>query len=454
MSEFPSESLRRGVLVCPYHPHCTEQHGVWQCVRLAYISAEHRAAIDIARGVCLRCREQEVRTDGICGCCGMSSTIAPEPVLPAARRPRPTWTLVKEAKEGQDFYECVALSVVARRNPGPKEARIKEIAILLHYEAEHTLVYNRWLADMDVEVIPTEPRIVTSSLGRPVEARQIAIIPLESERGESVVIAAWVVEEFTWSQMNSPVIKGLRERFGSRPQISMAHTFRRRATMDLVVGRDNRKVFPEVVQEACLKGDDLFVCSLLFKPGQVICGAAQKSLKWVRELEDPEDTKKPEFRSRVKARSKAKARKQPPEAIIARRVSMNSSAGQSPHHGLQDDIWGAEGGSSCGGETPMPSDLEADFPEPEVQRQVKVTGDADFYGDREVMEIPETGELAAEGDADFGRDREVLVLPGTGELVPEADSDLLAFRGQHKPAGDGGETRLSHGGRGTQDQAG
>jgi hypothetical protein len=295
-------------LVCPYHPHCREQHGARQCVRLTYMSAEHRAAIDIARGVCLRCREQEVRADGTCGQCGMSSTIVQEPVLPVARWSRPAWTLVKEAKEGQDFYECVALSGVARRNPGPKEVRIKEIAILFDYEAEHTLVYNRWLADMDVEVIPTEPRTVTSSLGRPVEARQIAIIPLESERngGESVVIAAWVVEESTWSRVNAPGIKGLRERLVSRPQISMMHTFRRQAAMDLMVGRDNCKIFPEVAQEACLKGDDLFICNLLFNPGQVICGAAQKSLKWVRKLEDLEDAKKPEFRSKVKARSRAK----------------------------------------------------------------------------------------------------------------------------------------------------
>jgi hypothetical protein len=133
----------------------------------------------------------------------------------------------------------------------------------------------------------------------------------------------------------------------------------------------------------------------------------------VRKLEDPEDAKKPEFRSKVKARSKAKVKKQPAKAVIARRVSMTSSAGQSPHHGLQDDIWGAEGGSSYREETPMPSDLEADFPEPEVQRQVKVTGDTDFCRDREVLVLPGAGE-PAEGDADFCRDREVLVLPGAG----------------------------------------
>ena len=129
------------------------------------------------------------------------------------------------------------------------------------------------------------------------------------------------------------------------------------------------------------------------------------------ELEDPEDANKPESRSKVKARSKAKVKKQPAKAVIARRVSMNSSAGQSPHHGLQDDTWGTEGGSSYREETPMTSDLEADFPEPEVQRQVKGTVDADFCRDREVLVLTEPEEPAAEGDVDFCRDREVLVLP-------------------------------------------
>jgi hypothetical protein len=52
----------------------------------------------------------------------------------------------------------------------------------------------------------------------------------------------------------------------------------------------------------------------------------------------------------------------------------------------------------------MPSDFKADFPEPEVQRQEKITGDAGFC-----------------------RDREVVVLPGVGEPAPEANSDLLAY---------------------------
>jgi hypothetical protein len=87
------------------------------------------------------------------------------------------------------------------------------------------MVYSRWLADMDMEVIPTEPKIVTSSLGPPVEARQIAVIPLESERsgGEPVVIAAWVVEESAWSRVSAPAIGAPREVHIEAADLNGAH---------------------------------------------------------------------------------------------------------------------------------------------------------------------------------------------------------------------------------------
>jgi hypothetical protein len=199
-------------------------------------------------------------------------------------------------------------------------------------------------------------------------------------------MAAWVVEKSTWSKGKAPAIKSLRERFLSRPLIPMAHTARKPAAMDLVVGWDNRKIFPELAQEACLMGDDFFLCNILFSPGQVIYGAAQKSIGWRKRLENPEDAKKPQFRHLDKGKKKAKGKERPAEVGIARRVSMASSAGQSPHHGHQYDVYEAEGGSSYRGETPIPSDLEADFPEPEIQRLLKVTGDPDFCQHRGVLE--------------------------------------------------------------------
>ncbi len=136
----------------------------------------------------------------------------------------------------------------------------------------------------------------------------------------------------------------------------------------------------------------------------------------MNKLEDPEEAKKPQFRNLGKGKKKAKGRERPAEVSIARRVSMASSAGQSPHQGLQDDVYEAEGGSSYRGETPIPSDLEADFPEPEVQRQVKITGDPDFCQYRDVLELPESGEPAAEAEdsEDIGRGQEAAELPEAG----------------------------------------
>jgi hypothetical protein len=108
---------------------------------------------------------------------------------------------------------------------------------------------------------------------------------------------------------------------------------------------------------------------------------------------------------------------------------MASSAGQSPHNGLQDDVCEAEGGSSYRGETPIPPDLEADFPEPEVQRLFKISGDPDFCQYRNMLELPESGEPVAEAEAgeDAGRGHEVAELPEAEGPAHESDADLLSY---------------------------
>ncbi len=141
-------------------------------------------------------REKGVEADGICGRCRDDPAPASVPNPPAAQWPRPSWTVAPEAETNRDFYECIALSEVARYNPEPERAIVKEISILFDYEQEHTILYRGWLKDMDVELLPTEPKTITTAIGRKVESRQIAIIPLQSAKkeGKPVVIGAWVVE--------------------------------------------------------------------------------------------------------------------------------------------------------------------------------------------------------------------------------------------------------------------
>jgi hypothetical protein len=146
----------------------------------------------------------------------------------------------------------------------------------------------------------------------------------------------------------------------------------------------------------------------------VIYGPAQKSIRWIDNLEDPEEAMKPQFRNRAKGKKKAKSKARPAKARIVRRVSVESSAGQSPHHGLQDDVYEAEGGSSCRGDTPISFILEADLPEPVIQREVRTVGDPDFCQHRNMVVLPESGEpvaMEAEPGEGPGQGREMIDLP-------------------------------------------
>jgi hypothetical protein len=88
---------------------------------------------------------------------------------------------------------------------------------------------------------------------------------------------------------------------------------------------------------------------------------------------------KPQFRNQVKGKKRAKSTARPAVARFFRRESIESSAGQSPHHGLQDDVYEAEGGSSLRGDTPLSFFLEADLPEPVIQREDSTEGEPDFF---------------------------------------------------------------------------
>jgi hypothetical protein len=212
----------------------------------------------------------------------------------------------------------------------------------LTIKKEHTILYRGWLDDMDVELFPTEPRTVTTAMGRSVEARQIAIIPLQpaKKEGEPVVIGAWVVESATWSKGKAPMIRNLRRRFLARPTIPMAHTARKPRMINLVIGRDSPKVFPEWAQEARYRKDDFVLCNIPFSPGQVVYGYAQENINWVNKLDNSEDGLKPQFRNLAKGEKRAKSAARPAVARLLGRESMGSNASQSPLQGLPDGVSG------------------------------------------------------------------------------------------------------------------
>jgi hypothetical protein len=73
--------------------------------------------------------------------------------------------------------------------------------------------------------------------------------------------------------------------------------------------------------------------------------------------------------------------------------------------------------------------FEADFPGPEIQRLVRTIGDPDFCQHRDVVELPESGEPAAEAEdsEDIGRGQEAAELPEVERPAHESDADLLGY---------------------------
>ena len=81
--------------------------------------------------------------------------------------------------------------------------------------------------------------------------------------------------------------------------------------IDLVIGRDSPKVFPELAQEARYRKDDFVLCNIPFSPGQVVYGYAQENINWVDKLDNPEDGLKPQFRILAKGKKRAKSAARP-----------------------------------------------------------------------------------------------------------------------------------------------
>jgi hypothetical protein len=87
------------------------------------------------------------------------------------------------------------------------------------------------------------------------------------------------------------------------------------------------------------------------------------------------------------------------------------------------------GGSSYREDTPISFDLEADLPEPVIQRKVRTVGDPDFCQHRNMVELPESGEPAAEAEdgEGLGRGREVVELPEAERPALESVAEFLGY---------------------------
>jgi hypothetical protein len=66
----------------------------------------------------------------------------------------------------------------------------------------------------------------------------------------------------------------LRERFHSRPALTMGGLSQKEGPVELVIARDYKKYWPKLINTSCFAPDKLFLMKTVFHPGQFLCGQA------------------------------------------------------------------------------------------------------------------------------------------------------------------------------------
>jgi hypothetical protein len=270
-----------------------------------------------------------------------------------------------------------------------------------------------------LQFFPTDPVTVMLPIGKLLESRRIAVLALESaeKAGEVILIAAVVVKHGMRNSNRAQPLNLLRERFHPRRTQPEVATNAADQWPHPLAARQRLQVgLSEVVMKSKMLGDELYLCTLPFKPGQLICGVTRKGAGWRKKPEgEAEGPKRPRVRGKKKAARIVE--RWSLSTSDSRRTSIASSLGQSPLHGLIDDGMDTDTGSTYSKDDGSLSAREDKDPGFFDTREVMEQSDSDFCDESEVVE---------KGDPKFCEDRQVLEHsePEMGG-VEEDDVDMV-----------------------------
>jgi hypothetical protein len=91
---------------------------------------------------------------------------------------------------------------------------------------------------------------------------------------EPVLVAAYGVKELSPAATAAPELPLLRERFHSRPALTMGGLSQKDGPVELVIARDYKRYWPRLVDTSCFAPDKLFLMKTVFHPGQLLCSEA------------------------------------------------------------------------------------------------------------------------------------------------------------------------------------
>ncbi len=101
--------------------------------------------------------------------------------------------------------------------------------------------------------------------------RQMSVITLSAAIGQELPYR-------TVPEVEVMLGDGCREMFNVRPSLTMGELAQQAGPIELVIGRDYMQYWPRVVDRSRTAGDNLYLMKMLFHPGQLLYGAADKEV--------------------------------------------------------------------------------------------------------------------------------------------------------------------------------
>jgi hypothetical protein len=91
---------------------------------------------------------------------------------------------------------------------------------------------------------------------------------------EPYLVAAYGVREVAPAAAEAPELPLLRERFMTRPTLTMGGLAQKEGPIELVIARDYKWYWPRLSDSSCFTGNDLHLMKTVFHPGQLLFGEA------------------------------------------------------------------------------------------------------------------------------------------------------------------------------------
>ncbi len=186
-----------------------------------------------------------------------------------------------EAKAGRSTYACRIDIWVKTKRDSHKEEYGASLTTLFSASRQMSAIVQTAAVEKGVPYRTVPEVTVMLGDGRREKSTKLFFLDVKAHRStrpakepEPVLVAAYGVKELLPAATAAPELPLLRERFRSRPTLTMEGLSQKEGPVELVIARDYKRYWLWLVDTSCFAPDKLFLMKTVFHPGQLLCGEA------------------------------------------------------------------------------------------------------------------------------------------------------------------------------------